>query len=95
MTCDAGPLADELPYWGWVDERTCLTRGGELVTVGALTPVVVDGRRAEDLDAVAGRWQRMLSGLGPEMRVTWIVERRPAAFDLRQPAVSDIAGSPV
>ncbi len=90
MTGDAGPLAHELPYWGWVDERTCLTRAGELVTVGALTPVVVDGRRAEDLDLVAGRWQRMLSGLPPEMRVTWIVERRPAAFDARSPS-PDIA----
>ena len=91
MTGDTGPLAHELPYWGWVDERTCLTRAGELVTIGALTPVVVDGRPAEDLDAVCGRWQRMLSGLPPEMRVSWIVERRPAAFDLG-PAPSDIAG---
>ncbi|MYN64905.1 MAG: DUF87 domain-containing protein [Acidobacteria bacterium] len=90
MTGDAGPLAHELPYWGWVDERTLLTRAGELLTVGALTPVVVDGRRAEDLDEVAGRWQRMLSGLPPEMRVSWIVERRPAAFDERPPS-SDIA----
>ena len=91
MTGDAGALAHELPYWGWVDERTCLTRAGELVTVGALTPVVTDGRTADDLDAVAGRWQRMLSGLPPEMRVSWIVERRPAAVDERPP-VSDIAG---
>ena len=29
----AGALADELPYWGWLpDDRTCLTRRGELVT---------------------------------------------------------------
>ena len=91
MTGDGGPLAHELPYWGWVDDRTCLTRGGELVTVGALTPVVVDGRAAEHLDAVCGRWQRMLSGLPPQMRVSWIVERRPAAFDVR-PAAADIAG---
>ena len=91
MTGDTGPLAHELPYWGWVDERTCLTRAGELVTIGALTPVVVDGRTAEDLDAVCGRWQRMLSGLPPEMRVSWIVERRPVTFDLG-PAPSDIAG---
>ena len=27
----AGSLAEELPYWGWLDdERTCLTRAGEL-----------------------------------------------------------------
>ena len=91
MTGDVGPLAHELPYWGWVDERTCLTRAGELVTVGALTPLVVDGRTADDLDAVAGRWQRMLSGLPPEMRVSWIVERQPAALGLGA-AAADIAG---
>ncbi len=91
MTGDAGPLAHELPYWGWVDERTCLTRAGELVTVGRLTPVVTDGRKAEDLDAVSVRWQRMLSGLPPETRVSWIVERHPPSFELRPPG-SDIAG---
>ncbi len=91
MTDDAGALAHELPYWGWIDERTCLTRAGELLTVGRLTPAVVDGRRAEDLDAVCGRWQRMLSGLPPEVRMSWIVERRPAALDL-PPAGAEIAG---
>ena len=91
MKDDTGALAHELPYWGWVDERTCLTRHGELVTVGRLVPVVTDGRRAEDLDAVAGRWQRMLSGLPPQMRVSWIVERKAASFDPRPPG-SDIAG---
>ena len=29
----AGSLAEELPYWGWLnDERTCLTRRGELMS---------------------------------------------------------------
>ena len=33
----AGSLADELPYWGWLpDDRTCLTRRGELVTLARL-----------------------------------------------------------
>ena len=91
MKDDTGALAHELPYWGWVDDRTCLTRHGELVTVGRLTPVVTDGRRAEDLDAVEGRWQRMLSGLPPQMRVSWIVERKAASFDPRPPG-ADIAG---
>ena len=28
----AGSLAEELPYWGWLDDgRTCLTRSGELI----------------------------------------------------------------
>ena len=63
MSDDVGALAHEVPYWGWVDAQTCLTLGGELVTVGVLTPLAVDGRAAADLDAVCGRWQQMLSGL--------------------------------
>ena len=59
---DVGALAHEIPYWGWVTDQTCLTLGGELVTVGVLAPVAVDGRSAADLDAVSGRWQQMLSG---------------------------------
>ncbi len=54
----AGALADELPYWGWLpDERTCLTRRGELVTFARLSPTVVDGHTPEQLDAVLGRCQ--------------------------------------
>ena len=31
----AGSLAEELPYWGWLDDgRTCLTRSGELIAAG-------------------------------------------------------------
>ena len=88
---DVGALAEELPYWGFVDERTCLTRAGELVRVSALTPVTTDGRAAEDLDAVCNRWQRMLSGLPDGMRVYWLVERRQPSIPL-PPVVSDIAG---
>ena len=91
MTDEVGSLADELPYWGFVDDRTCLTMAGELVTISALSPMAVDGRSAEDLDTVCGRWQRMLSGLPEGMRVYWIVERRPPALPL-PPVVSDIAG---
>ena len=48
----AGALADELPYWGWLpDDRTCLTRRGELVTLARLSPTVVDGHTPEQLDA--------------------------------------------
>ena len=94
MSDDVGALAHELPYWGWVDDHTCLTLGGELVTVGRLSPVAVDGRSAADLDAVCGRWQQMLSGLPDGMRVTWIVERRVVTFaDPPQgiPAIADLA----
>ena len=66
----AGALADELPYWGWLpDERTCLTRRGELVTLARLSPTVVDGHTPEQLDAVLGRWQRMLSGIDARTRL--------------------------
>ena len=90
MADDVGALAGELPYWGWVDGQTCLTLGGELVTVGELAPVVVDGRTADELDRVSGRWQQMLSASPPEMRLTWIVERRPAELELAAPG-PDIA----
>ena len=40
---------------------------------------------------MCGRWQQMLSGLPEGMRVSWIVERREAAFDM-PPETSDIAG---
>ena len=33
----AGALAEEIPYWGWLEDgRTCLTRSGELVSVARL-----------------------------------------------------------
>ena len=35
---EVGALAHEISYWGWVDAHTCLTLGGELVTVGVLSP---------------------------------------------------------
>ena len=92
MSDDVGALAHELPYWGWVDGHTCLTLGGELVTVGRLSPVAVDGRSPADLDAVCGRWQQMLSGLPDGMRVTWIVERRAVTFADPPQGIPAIAG---
>ena len=48
----AGSLADELPYWGWLpDDRTCLTRRGELVTLARL----VADRRGRPHPGAAGR----------------------------------------
>ena len=78
-------------YWGWVTDRTCLTLSGELVTVGTLAPVAVDGRSAADLDAVSGRWQSMLSGLPDGMRLTWIIERRAVGFPDPPAGLGDIA----
>ena len=62
----AGSLAEELPYWGWLDdERTCLTRAGELMSLARISPSVLDGQTPEQLDRVIDRWQRMLSGWTP------------------------------
>ena len=77
----AGSLAEELPYWGWLDDgRTCLTRSGELIAAGRLRPAAVDGRTPEQVDRVLGLWQRLLSGLTPSARLYFYLLRRPAAM---------------
>ena len=88
---DVGALAHEIPYWGWVTDRTCLTLSGELLTVGTVATVAVDGRSAADLDVVSGRWQQMLSGLPDGMRLTWIMERRAVGFPDPPAGLGDIA----
>ena len=76
----AGSLAEELPYWGWLEDgRTCLTRTGELIAAGRLAPAVVDGRSPEQIDRVLGRWQRLLSGLDADTRLYFYMLRRPAS----------------
>ena len=88
----AGSLADELPYWGWLpDDRTCLTRRGELVTFARLSPTVVDGHTPEQLDAVLGRWQRMLSGIDSRTRIYFYLLRRPATFPDADTGLSAVA----
>ena len=75
----AGSLAEELPYWGWLEDgRTCLTRTGELIAAGCLAPAVVDGRSPEQIDRVLGRWQRLLSGLDADTRLYFYMLRRPS-----------------
>ena len=65
----AGSLAEELPYWGWLDdERSCLTRAGELMSLARISPFVLDGQTPVQLDRVIDRWQRMLSGLDARTR---------------------------
>ena len=77
----AGSLAEELPWWGWLeDDRTCLTRAGELLSIGRMTPSVLDGQTAEQMDRVVDRWQRMLSGLDPRTRLYFYLLRRPVHF---------------
>ena len=77
----AGSLAEELPYWGWLDdERTCLTRAGELMSLARVSPFVLDGQTPEQLDRVIDRWQRMLSGLDARTRFYFYLLRRPVRF---------------
>ena len=77
----AGSLAEELPWWGWFEDgRTCLTRSGELMTIGRLAPSVLDGQTPEQLDRVIDRWQRMLSGLDSRTRLYFYLLRRPVRF---------------
>ena len=85
----AGSLAEELPYWGWLEDgRTCLTRTGELIAAGRLAPAVVDGRSPEQIDRVLGRWQRLLSGLDADTRLYFYMLRRPSV-----PEAADDEGS--
>ena len=88
----AGSLAEELPYWGWLDDgRTCLTRSGELVAAGRIRPAVVDGRTPEQIDRVLGLWQRLLSGLGPGTRLQFHMLRRPSRAGSPRDGGPDIA----
>ena len=85
----AGSLAEELPYWGWLEDgRTCLTRTGELIAAGRLATAVVDGRSPEQIDRVLGRWQRLLSGLDADTRLYFYLLRRPTP-----PGAEDDVGS--
>ena len=88
----AGSLAEELPYWGWLDDgRTCLTRSGELIAAGRIRPAPVDGRTPEQIDRVLGLWQRLLSGLDPDARLYFHMLRRPP----RRPETTEGSGSSV
>ena len=77
---EAAPLHEEIPYWGWLgDGRTCLTVGGELVTLAAMETYESSGRPGEYLDYVLERWVRLLSTAGARTRVYLYLLRRPAS----------------
>ena len=77
----AGALAEELPWWGYLtDGRTCLTRDGQFLCVGRITPCTLDGRTGEALDAVLERWTRLLSNVEPGGRLHFYLLRRPVAL---------------
>ena len=78
----SGSLAEELPWWGWLEDgRSCLTRAGELMTIGRMTPSVLDGQTPEQRDRVVDRWQRMLSGVDSRTRLYFYLLRRPIQFE--------------
>ncbi|MYG35487.1 MAG: DUF87 domain-containing protein, partial [Gemmatimonadetes bacterium] len=88
----AGSLAEELPYWGWLEDgRTCLTRSGELVAAGRIRPAAVDGRTPEQIDRVLGLWQRLMSGLSSDTRLQFHMLRRPSRDEGSEESGSDIA----
>ena len=89
----AGSLAEELPWWGWLEDgRSCLTRSGELMTLGQLSPRVLDGQTPEQLDRVIDRWQRMLSAVDSRTRLYFYLLRRPIRFaDDEDGAASSVA----
>ena len=88
-----GSLAEELPWWGWLEDGRCwLTRSGELMTIGRLAPSVLDGQSPEQLDRVIDRWQRMLSGLDSRTRLYFYLLRRTIRFaDDADGTVSSVA----
>ena len=74
---------------GWLDdERSCLTRAGELMSLARVSPSVLDGQTPQQLDRVIDRWQRMLSGLDARTRFYFYLLRRPIHF----PEVADGGG---
>ena len=78
----AGALAEELPWWGWLEDgRSCLTRAGELMSIARLTPSVLDGQTPEQLDRIVDRWQRMLSGIDSRTRLYFYLLRHPIQFE--------------
>ena len=85
------PLSEELPWWGFCDDRVCLLRSGRLLAVSRVEPFVADGSDAETLDRVVSNWSRTLASLPSSGRLWWVVERSR----LETPAASgalDIAG---
>ena len=85
------PLSEELPWWGFCDDRVCLLRSGRLLAVSRVDPFVADGSDAETLDRVVSSWSRTLASLSSSCRLWWVVERSR----LEAPAASgslDIGG---
>ena len=74
-------LSNQLPWWGFVDDRLCITRAGRLLGFSRLVPRAADGLSGADVDQTVAAWSRVLMALGPDVRVWWVVDRwrAPAA----------------
>ena len=68
-------LSNQLPWWGFVDDRLCITRAGRLLGFSRLVPLPADGLSGADVDRLMTVWSRVLQALGPDVRLWWVVER--------------------
>ena len=78
-------LSEELPWWGFCDDRVCLVRSGRLLAVSRVDPFVADGSDAETLDRLTASWSRTLASLSSSQRLWWVLERSR----LEAPAASE------
>ena len=68
-------LSNQLPWWGFVDDRLCITRAGRLLGFSRLVPLPVDGLSGAAVDELMTVWSRVLMALGPDVRLWWVVDR--------------------
>lgn len=83
----AGSLAEELPWWSWIDERTLLTRGGSLLTAAEVTPHPTSAVTPERMEQVVDAWTRALGQLDGRTRLGLYLTRRPARPAAAYPAI--------
>lgn len=76
---DAGSLEGELPWFGFADERTILTVGGEVLSLARLAPRPAAGRSLEELALDVEDWIRLCGQLPAGVRLALHAMRRPCA----------------
>ena len=74
-------VASQLPWWGFIDDRLCITRAGRLMGFSRLIPLPADGLSGPAVDQLMVSWSRVLIALGPDVRLSWVVERWRARTD--------------
>ncbi len=70
------PLADHVPYWGFVTPDIVLTTTGQFLFFARVRHASIDGKDPADLDAVTQSWQKLLAAVEPPHRA-FIVFTRP------------------